>query len=231
MKKKVSTEGILLPLTPLCARARFWIAQTEPFHGCDQPKDCLFEAGRMSWPCISFTDAIRLNGALTCCEYKSSLKTVRIVSTIQFLCTLLDCKTICFVRPQLVQFFWPARTFCCCNHYWCGLCLWFVVLQRVGGLLANFRDEDPRAVHSLRSWHNRGSRFPHSKGLWLNCEIAVKLWSFSQLSHNPVDYKKRDPRLRQDFKIPKLALWIVEAPRAWVGACPRLQTQNLSVGR
>ena len=25
--------------------------------------------------------------------------------------------------------------------------------------------------------------------------------------------------------------WIVEAPRAWVGACPRLQTQNLSVGR
>ena len=64
-----------------------------------------------SWPCISFTDAIRLNGALTCCEYKSSLKTVRIVSTIQFLCTLLDCKTICFVRPQLVQFFGQPERF------------------------------------------------------------------------------------------------------------------------
>ena len=25
--------------------------------------------------------------------------------------------------------------------------------------------------------------------------------------------------------------WYVEAPRAWVGACPRLQTKNLSVGR
>ena len=139
-KEKVSTEGILLPLTPLCARARFWIAQTEPFHGCDQPKDFLFEAGRMSRPCISFTDAIRLIGAKTCCECKSSLKTVRIGSTVHFLCNLLDCKTICFVRPQLVHFFWPARMFCCCIHYRRVLCLWFVVLQRVGGWLSNFRD-------------------------------------------------------------------------------------------
>ena len=70
------------------------------------------------------------------------------------------------------------------------------------------------------------------------CPDCMRISKYPQLSHNPLDYKKRYPRLRQDFMIPKMALsaivasgWIVEAPRAWVGACPRLQTQNLSVGR
>ena len=42
-------------------------------------------------------------------------------------------------------------------------------------------------------------------------------------------------RILRFWKWPFRRLWasgcIVEAPRAWVGACPRLQTQNLSVGR
>ena len=129
----------------------------------------------MSRPCISFTDAIRLIGAKTCCECKSSLKTVRIGSTVHFLCNLLDCKTICFVRPQLVHFFWPARMFCCCIHYQRGLCLWFVVLQRVGGWLSNFswRGLEARPLFAILTQ----SRIPFSTMLG----ILVELWDCSQV--------------------------------------------------
>ena len=41
------------------------------------------------------------------------------------------------------------------------------------------------------------------KSIYLNCTWIP---NYLQLSHNPVDCKKRDPRLRQDFKIPKMAL-------------------------
>ena len=42
-----------------------------------------------------------------------------------------------------------------------------------------------------------------SKSIYLNCTWIP---NYLQLSLNPVDCKKRDPRLRQDFKIPKMAL-------------------------
>ena len=41
------------------------------------------------------------------------------------------------------------------------------------------------------------------KSIYLNCTWIA---NYLELIHNPVDCKKRDPRLRQDFKIPKMAL-------------------------
>ena len=50
----------------------------------------------------------------------------------------------------------------------------------------------------------RGGRiWSQLKSIYLNCTWIP---NYLQLSHNPVDCKKRDPRLRQDFKIPKMAL-------------------------
>ena len=42
-----------------------------------------------------------------------------------------------------------------------------------------------------------------SNSIYLDC---TRITNYPQLSHDPVDYKKRDPRLRQDFKILKMAL-------------------------
>ena len=43
-------------------------------------------------------------------------------------------------------------------------------------------------------------------GLNAICPNRSRIPNFLQLSHNPMDFKKRDPRLRQDFKILKMAL-------------------------
>ena len=42
-----------------------------------------------------------------------------------------------------------------------------------------------------------------SNPIYIDC---TSIPNYPQLSHNPMDYKKRDPRLRQDFKILKMAL-------------------------
>ena len=53
-------------------------------------------------------------------------------------------------------------------------------------------------------WHRLGCTFStQSNSIGLNCSRVA---DFPQLSHNPVDCKKWDPRLRQDFKILKMAL-------------------------
>ena len=47
-----------------------------------------------------------------------------------------------------------------------------------------------------------------SKSIYLNCTLIP---NYIQLSHNPVDCKKRDPRLRQDFKILKMGFSAIVA--------------------
>ena len=129
----------------------------------------------MSRPCISFTDAIRLIGAKTCCECKSSLKTVRIGSTVHFLCNLLDCKTICFVRPQLVHFFLaspnvlllhPLST--CIVSLICG-----IAKSRRMVIKFSWRGLEARPLFAILTQ----SRIPFSTMLG----ILVELWDCSQI--------------------------------------------------
>ena len=51
-----------------------------------------------------------------------------------------------------------------------------------------------------------------SNSIYLDC---TRITNYPQLSHDPVDYKKRDPRLRQDFKIPKMALSAIVGVRSY----------------
>ena len=47
------------------------------------------------------------------------------------------------------------------------------------------------------------------------CPDSMRISKYPQLSHNPLDYKKRYPRLRQDFKIPKMALSAIVGVRLY----------------
>ena len=129
---------------------------------------------------------------------------------------------------------------------------------RIDGLSLNVWDKNQRAVHSLpflqrptvtimfvlmasqfrRLWwpvreeaesdRNRSQSISIVLGFQIIYNWASILW----IAKNEILDCDRILRFRKwPFRPLWASGWIVEASRAWVGACPRLQTQNLSVGR
>ena len=210
----------------------------------------------MSKLCIKYKRVILVIGRKDTCGVSLSLHIAMNGSILQFFHNLLDCKRLCLSRPRpmLTQFnHIVSELQMLLNHDPINVnCVSFVALHQNRRTVWAFWDQNLRAVHPLpffatpdshhhvclaifndrgeeaESYRDRSKSTSIVLGFQIIYNWATILW----IAKKEILNCDRILRFRKwPFRRLWASGWVVEAPRAWVGACPRLQTKNLTVGR
>ena len=130
--------------------------------------------------------------------------------------------------PPCAHFLWQNPSFCgrlqSIKRKALHLCIFCNARQSPSRLPCNFNDRGEEA----ESYRGRSKSTSIVLGFQIIYNWATILW----IAKKEILNCDRILRFRKwPFRRLWASGWVVEAPRAWVGACPRLQTKNLTVGR